>query len=269
MTTNATTAATKDDKATVNGKAAAAPKASTAMVPKSETLPAGVTAGNLNKAVAEVHALKGKGAGLIWELGCKIREIHDGQLWKARIGEDGTAAYKHWNAFCHAELGMTPTHAYSVMDVSKAFPRAHVEKWGVSKLALILKAPEEDQPRLLEEAAKHGKRDLAEKVTKLRKEKGKGKRDTGRKPMPEGKARAPKAGKDSIAVATLLDKPKKVQLWARPEKRGDEPTKRAKKLSDNPIGWYDLPNGVRQFFAIAQSETGELELKLYFKRTEE
>lgn len=261
-TTEATTAT---EKKTANGKASAA----LATAAKGETLPANVTAGNLNKAVAEVHALKGKGAGLIWELGVKVREIHDGQLWKARVGEDGTTAYKHWNAFCIAELGMTPTHAYSAMDVSKAFTRAHVEKWGISKLSLILKAPEEDQPRLLEESAKHGKRQLADKVTKLRKEKGKGKRDTGRKPMPDGKARAPKAGKDAIAVAALLDKNNTVLLWARPEKRGEEPTKRAKKLGDTPVGWFDLANGVRQFFAVGQTTAGELVLKINFKRVDE
>lgn len=241
-------------------KAAKPPKAAIVKVP--EALPVGVTVEKLDHAVADVSRLKGEAGVAGWALGKKIAEIYDGQLWKARTHADGTPMYKHWNQFCQGELNMVPGNAYNLMDVAKAFTADQVQALGTTKLGFILKAPPEAQPQLLEAAATHSKRELEKKVAAVKT----GRRDTGRKATPAGVpgAKGLKSKKDNITVAAIAKK-HTVPLFCKPE-RGQEPSKRARKLGDVPVGWLDLTNGVTAKFAVIEGTSGELVLNVFISR---
>lgn len=63
------------------------------------------------------------------------------KVWKLR--EEQAKRGPRWpsfNAFCRAELGMTPKNAYSLSDVSKNFTEEQANHWGTSKLGLLLTA---------------------------------------------------------------------------------------------------------------------------------
>lgn len=232
-----------------------------------EPLPEGVTVQALDKGVAEVQRLKGEAGVGMWALGRKIAELYDQQQWKARMTAESTPAYKSWNAFVVAELGMTAANAYSLMDVAKAFTADDVRAFGTTKLGLVLQAPEEKRPALLEAAKTHSTRDLQKKVQEAKPKDGK-KRETGRKATPAGTGGGKAASKksDKIAVAALL-KSATIPLFCKPE-RGQEPAKPAKKIGDQPVGMLDLANGVRLYVALTEKADGTLALKAVFKRDE-
>lgn len=231
----------------------------------------------LDRAVAEVQKLKSAASACGWDLGRKIAEIFDKQLHKNRPDENGDPKYKHWNSFCQVELAMSPANAYMLMDISKAFTREHVLTYGTTKCGIAIKAPPEDQTKLLEMAGRRSKREMAVEVQKAREKAGLTKRDTGRKEVKSagqvnkgGRAKAVKAaGGDKITVASLLQA-YTIPLFQKPEKRGAVLTEgpRAKKLGDKPMGVLDLPNGVRLWLLVTASAAGELQIKAHFKRDE-
>ena len=278
MTTQQIEDTKKSDKLAKNG----VPAKEQAQVDAMLALPPGVTTSALNSAVTEFHKLKAVGACNYWDLGAKAQEIHAKQLWKARVTEKGKPAYTNFEGFCLSELGMKATSVFDMMDVSKAFPREHVLQYGSAKLGLVLKAPPEDQPKLLEIAGKSSWRKLKEHVSKAREEKGLKKRVTGRKPMQalrqdlacdDGMARQGRQSngiRQDSPLARLLYNPP-APLFKKSDKKGykltDQP--RAKKLGDAPIGCHVLPNGVELWLSVSANAAGDLQLKCTMKRAAE
>lgn len=267
-------------------KAAAKPKKDAlAVKPAEELMPEGVTVEKLDTALSEFIKVKGAGAGAMWDIGRAAQVIYKGQLWKARItvapdAEDGTKGatkntYKSWNEFCTKELGMTPANIYNLMDVSEAFTREKAIAFGTTKLALILKAPEEAQPALLEAAKTHGKRQLSKEVDEAKKKAGKAgsKRETGRKKTPAGKGggRASKTKlkkSDVITIATLIDKAVTIPMFKKP-KKGEEATVRAASVEEEPIGWKELDNKVNMVLFVKYDSTGKLQVQVKFTAIEQ
>ncbi len=223
----------------------------------------------LDRAVTRVKELKGAAAVGYWALGAYIKvEIFEKQLWKQRTDAAGKVAYKTggFEAFVRTELGMTVQNAYKLMDVAAHFDEEQVRKFGTSKLALVLRAPKEDQDRILagiESGALKGVNagTLKGEVNKARAAKGETRRETGRKPTPAGKK-----PKMKITIASLEGR-KKIELFVKPEKRSDDP-KRAKRIGDHPVGTLELENGVIQHFTLQANAAGELELIIVTKRVE-
>jgi hypothetical protein len=248
--------------------------------PPMELMPAGVTVEKLDIALSDFVKAKSSGAAAMWDLGKAAKNIYDGQLWKARIdeskAEDGTVTrkntYKSWNEFCNKELGMTPANVFNLMDVANAFTREKVAEFGTTKLKLVLGAPEEAQPALLEAAKTHGKRALAAKVDEANKKAG-GKK--GKKVGRSGKKLTGAAGKktrfkknDAITIAALVEKKLTIQLFSKPEK-GAELTVRASKLEEMPVGFRELDNKVNMLLSIKFDTTGKLVANVVFKPIEQ
>jgi hypothetical protein len=106
----------------------------------------------LDEAVRTFKAKKKNAEVSIWELGQEVLRIHDGDLWKTRLlGKD--PQYKTFKAFCAAELGVSHTHAYNLMEVAKKFSREEVEKVGVARLSIIAQLPPEQREQALNQAA--------------------------------------------------------------------------------------------------------------------
>lgn len=100
-----------------------------------------------------------------WELGSKIKDLHDVDMYKVRLDDEGKTAYKNFKEFCNAELGMSHTWAYNLMDVVANFDQGVARQVGPEKLKLLLKAPEDNREQLLEDV-RNGmtKRELQRKI---------------------------------------------------------------------------------------------------------
>jgi hypothetical protein len=260
----------KDKKATTNGHV------SGAIVPADDTKASSEvqTVGQLDEAVKNVQTLKGNMASGGWALGAAIQDIYKRGLWKLRgeVNDKGKfkARWASFEAFCNAELSMTPQHARTLMDVSSNYSEAQVRAWGTTKLGLVLSAPPEDRPRIqqrVEEGAAAS--EVRDEVKKTKRKKGHSAASRA------GDKRGGKTGQKGkavkqITVASILGT-QTVRLYKKPDSmKGVELDKlpRAKKLGDQPIGVLELANDVRMMFSVSENTNGELQIKVVTQRDE-
>jgi hypothetical protein len=272
-----TTTEVKSEKTTkkekTNGKSVA--------IVKDDTTPASMvhTERDLDAAIQEIQKLKGAGAVSMYLLGKRIAEVHAG-IWKLRTEKDDKGKekpkYKTFEAFCLAEIGMTPANAYSLMDVSTHYSEEQVRAWGTSKLDLVLKAPAAERPALEEKISKGAThREIKEEVRKIKKKTGhvrETRSASGRGGKRSTKATKPK--KAAITVANLIGTAT-VKLFRKPpsingittEKIDNLP--RAKKVGDVPFGYEELENDVVRFYTLDTTPGGELFIRIVTKHVEE
>lgn len=242
----------------------------------------------LDKAVAEIRALKSDVAHSYWELGKKLQEVHDRQLYKQRLDEEGKpGVYKTsgFDAWVREEVGFTVPSAYQIMDVAKHYSEAQVKAFGYAKLGLLLKAPEAAQAKILAEKVEQGAtwREVRMAVEESRKADPNARRPArdgsargsntngGRKPkvlsVPGGPPPEKTTKKDVITIASI-PKRQKVTIYAKPEKRGAEP-KPAKKLTDEPYFIIAFENDVSMKVTLSQNAKGELQAICDAKREDD
>lgn len=244
--------------------AASAPKDD--LVPSSQVL----TERTLDAAVAEVHQLKGQAASSVWVLGGKIKTIYD-HLWQLRKDPStGKPRYKGFEAFCIQELLITPASARSYMDLHANFTAEQVAAFGSHKLTLVLTAPTDAQPALLERAAEVSSRDLQAEVRRIKEEAGdhrRPNRDSGVVQDGSGAGRKPR--EEKVTVASILGR-HTVKLFKKPTTKKFDPAAlvRCKEIADVPWGVFEMVNGVRQTFEVRENAAGELELVVVSQRVE-
>lgn len=232
---------------------------------------------DLDAAVAEVHRLKGEGALAYRHIGeFMMKHIYGPQLWKLRT-EGGKPRYKNVDAFCNDELGMSPQHAWKLMDVARNFTDAQVKAFGTTKLGLLLEAPKEEQSKIqkrMEAGELTTKREVEKEVRKANKGLV-GKERKNRHGKTGASARLGTAGTGAstkaITVAKILGL-QTVKLFKKPanvKKFDPKELDRAKKIGDVPFGFLELTNEVKMYFALHQSAAGELVLKVNTVRDEE
>jgi hypothetical protein len=232
---------------------------------------------SLDKAVAKVLKIKADGAESYWTLGKEILEINEQGLWKLRIEADGKAAYKSFDAFVHHELHMSASYAYSAMDVAREYKTAdEVRALGSkTKAMLVLKVPVEDRPKVIENAANMSTQQIRDAAKESRAKHGSPKKDKQQAAAGKKGATSPKresAASDKIAVTSIVGS-KTIKLHAKPASmKGIDASAigalpRAKKLTDQPFGVFEMANGVVQYFSIQQKD-GELVLKIETRRKE-
>jgi hypothetical protein len=229
----------------------------------SVVLPRVWTEADLDEAVRKVHELKLVASERMWELGAAIKHIFDNELWKQR-STDGVPRYKTWGQFCEAELGITHSYSYKLMDVAEYFTREEVKQLGATKLAITMRVPKGELRTRMLKAAQDGA-SVAD-LDRLAEAIGKEKRDTGRKGKGGAAAHKPTANKggrkpEKITVAMLVARIE-VPLF-----KHDAPGKRAKSLADMPVGEERMLNGVKQRFVVTKEPTGDL--MLVVERTRE
>jgi hypothetical protein len=226
---------------------------------------------DLDKAVREVEQYKGAAGAAFWDLGNAVRDIYERSLWKLRSAEGKPQLYRSFEAFCNAELGMNPQSALNSMDTCKRYTRAMAEKYGRSKMTFLVRADEMSEP-VLRRAMEGGasKRELATKAKELKAGKPVVERSGKVRKAPE-KTR-PASG-DKITVAALLDKTHLVKAWKRPAGKlsqlaNTRDLERAKKVNDEPVGRFELANGVVQYITLKPNAAGELQFAIKFAREE-
>ena len=162
-------AATKAKPAGVSKPAAASKPAATEKAP---ALPLATSnaaamkgaAKELDASVKRIKTLQGDAVGTYWQLGRALFDNYDRGLYKFRVDAKGQPLYKSWAAFCTAELNMSPQLARDVMAVATAFEEADVRKFGITKLKVLVRVPEEARAKLLEKAGVLSSRELEQRV---------------------------------------------------------------------------------------------------------
>lgn len=240
------------------------------------------TVADLDTAVNEVHDLKSRGAALAWQLGKKIKDIADKQLWKLRTQRDATGKevprHKTVDQFFEAELGIGRHHAYKLMDVSGAYSEREVMQQGSTKLSLLLSLPDTERAPLNEQVAAGQPLPSVRQLKKGVQEKKAGHvtPTRGGKPDRLVKARKAKADKPSTTRITTvaLDGVQKVKLFKTEATDGKlgkldfNELAASKRVGDRPVGKLELSNHATMYFRLVQSAAGELVLKVWASRDE-
>jgi predicted Zn-ribbon and HTH transcriptional regulator len=199
----------------------------------------------LDSSIAEIERLKLSSATNIHALGTEIRRLYELELWKLRKVE-GLIAYRNFKHFCAAELHMSHTYAYKLIDVAKAFTSKQIEELGASKLSFVLAVPPQHREKLLEDARKGA----STKQLKAKADELAGKRKV-----------------DAVTVAVAVGRIT-LPLFARPSKETkDAPPKVAKKLEDDPWAVEDMTNDVRTLYWVKRNAKGEMVLVVERRRT--
>lgn len=225
------------------------------------------------KAIAESTF---EGAVAYWNLGRSLLDINTEDLWKLRVDEKTEKpAHKSFDRFVREELGMSPQHAYSAIDVAREYENPEeVQAIGQTKAVLLLKAAPEDRPALKEEAKKGATvRELSSKVKESRKKHGSPKKSQQAKAGSKGgasKAKKTKARAEKVSIVSFEGK-KTIDLYKKPEStRGVIDLKkcsRAKSIGDQPFGIYEMANGIVQHFFVSVKD-GKWQLRIETRRLE-
>lgn len=250
--------------------------------PATEIVEVGTEA-DLDIAVAKVRERQRDAVVSYWRIGQELMVIFEKRLYTTRATEDGTPLYKNWGQFTQAELGMSGTSAYKLLEVAVMFDEETIREFGVTKLGLIAKLDESERQRLLESgAAKQPVSELQKEVAAKLKARGGRATPTTSQRVGQGrgfrggsaaakkgseasaKARADKAKKSAkakpanqVTVAQILGRTT-IKLFAsklgRP-KKGQEPS-RAKSIESGPVGTEQLVNGVVVVYRVVRQATG-------------
>ncbi len=239
----------------------------------------------LNEKVKRVHDLKTAAVICYWDIGKAVYEIYVNQLYKVRVDDECKARYKSFDKFSDVELGISGQHARNFMDVALAFTRDQVAKFGVTKLLLATKIPEEDRQRLIEKMAEDGDytssqiaMDVKQQLVKNKLE-GKVPPKTVAQSLGGSRAKMGEAGKRGqetraaqreaikaaakkqedagrVTVASLLGRIT-IPLFCGAHGKGQDKSKvRAQRIGDEPVGTEDMVNGVVVRYRLGQTAKG-------------
>jgi hypothetical protein len=212
---------------------------------------------DLDQVVAEIKELQRGTAACAWMLAKKVSEVVQSQIWKQRVTEGGTVAYRTHEEFAKAELDMSSKYMRELLRLFVRFTEQEFKTFGPSKLRLMLVAPEEKQQEMLDKL-KGGasKREIERDVL-------------GRDGHDNKKVRElPKVEKgDRITVASMLGR-KTFPLYAKPTSATKDNVP-AKSLDDFPWGSIDMVNDVRLYFVVMRKPNGELTARIDVRRVED
>lgn len=216
---------------------------------------------DLDRALNEYRQIKLAAALQIWELGGKLLEIYERQLYLLRTKGD-KAAYSNWRQFVQAELDISVRFSYQLMDIRLLFTPHDVETVGVTKLNVMINLPEADRNKLLAQVKREGTPFERVREEVLRLAGGTGRRTTGRSKKAEAataaaakKAEEKRAERGQrVTVAYQLGRTTVPLFAKRPGEK--TPGKRAKKVTENPVGSEPAVNGVLTHYRVVQQAAG-------------
>jgi hypothetical protein len=243
------------------------------------------TVADLDEAVAHVRDLKGQFGASWWEIGKAIAKVYDNSVWRLRVLKDGrTQAYRTWEQACEQEFGLSHQSALNAMDASKLYSKEYAEKYGRSKLSVIVRAHSEADRKEMERQLESGASLLQIKETaktKTDESRKRGESIPRRKMLPSGEVvveRAHAAPKkrpdgsttrpkkkpqpDQITVAAVLGTKGTSKLWASggaefPAVLDDaSELSRAKKFEDDAVGVIELKNAVSIYVRLIEKDGG-------------
>lgn len=215
----------------------------------------------LDAQVAEIRKLQQGTAAGAYLMAQRLTVIAKDDLWKQRRLEDGTVAYKNFDAFTKTELGFTRRYAQELLKLAVLFTEAQFLEHGPTKLRLVLTEGAKGREEEVLERLKAGQgRSRIEKEVLGR---GKNKKPDQRKK--ENKQAAAERA-NYITVAAIEGK-HTVKLYRGPASAGQDLVP-AKRLADAPWGWFEMANDTRMYFHIAANPSGELKVMVDVRRVD-
>jgi len=216
----------------------------------------------IEEGIKRVGAAKSAAVTTYWDLGDAILSCYRGDLWKQMRDEQGLPMFRSFKSFCEGALQMNSQYAYKVMQVANSYTRLDVEQVDASKLGAMLRLPDGERKRLLEET-KNKKLSLREVTNKVKE------RSKGLPAQPGVGKSGPRGAANSAGKDEPKQKPKKethtltvqrrtrVQLFhGKNFKSGAADNKRAKRLADMPVGEFETLNGQKVRVVLSQDAKG-------------
>lgn len=222
-----------------------------------------------------------------WEIGEQLLVLtaespEHPALWKLQKGEDGTTQrYKGFADFLLSELGLKPDAARTFMYLAKECTRDEVEGWTISKVGLILNAPEQHRRHLLQTASALPASEVRARVQELklgddaeRKKNGlPGAKDkTGASREKRLSARQKRASQEHAAkdaakgvfTFVMSGQTATVKLF-RKTPDATENFSQATSVTD-AWGWLEGKNGTKLVFRLEKDAKGHLKIRFEGKR---
>ena len=238
-----------------------------------------IVTGNIDDAVEAVREAKRLAVVCYWQFGQAILKCFEGDLWKQKRDANGQPLYKGFYQFCEGELGLSGRYCYSLMDIASNFSSQDVAEIGVAKLGIMVRLPEEQRVKLLDEVRNGvSYSQLSSEVKKLQAESG---------PREAGDSRTAKATEASAKkklTAKLSDSTlekvitcthditrSRIPLFIREDNVVDSKKnqpKRAKRLADDPWGEEISSNGIVIRYSLTMDANGDLVIVVERRRTE-
>lgn len=209
----------------------------------------------LNREVEEIRRLNTSVAENSYELGKRIAEVYDSDLWRARRNAKGKPAYTNFKQFTEAELGCSYPWARGLIRITKLFDLQTVAEIGVTKATIASKAPEEKIPELVE-AARQGasKMEIQSRIRDIR---------TGVEPSNRPRPAPNPADRKVTIVSKIGMQRRKAQTKA----LDGTP---ATSLSEVPTAVYEFSNDMQMKVSLRQvKKTGELQFVVEFTEIED
>lgn len=240
-----------------------------------------LTSSDLDEAVDDVRAICGDAMTCFWRLGRRLADIHDRQLWKLRVDDNGRRLHNSFAAFVHAEVpGVSVTRAHEFIEAARQLSEAQARRLGRTKCTLLLRAAPEDRAALAEEAETSTTRQLATAAKESREARGYTKPTQQAAAGRASRAKQTSTSSPTTTTSTHVDdaRPvlgervtvavmhgvKRAKLYQRPASLKGinfDALPRARKISDVPFGELELANGVKLTVAVVRDARGDLVLK--------
>jgi hypothetical protein len=216
----------------------------------------------LDEAVARINEAKILTAVGYFQLCKEIEIVVQSQLYKARRDAEGRPKYKTFAEFAELELKMSKGHAWSMAQIPSRYSIEQVKIIGRNKCELLLTAPKEKHPELVDAALKgESTRKLTAKVREL----NLGRPKKGGAPQKTEKIAE---RKDELTLALIVGKKHVLPCFKPGKVKEGEKPEPAKKVDDQPWAFRDLPNGIREIFRVAKFPSGQLKILIEAKREE-
>lgn len=215
----------------------------------------------IEEGIAHVGRAKSAAVTSYWDLGNAILNCYRGDLWKQMRDEKGLPQFRSFKSFCEGALQMQGQYAYKVMQVAATYTRTDVEQVDASKLGAMLRLPDGERQKLLEETKN---KDLSlREVTSAVKERSKGlpAQAGAGKSGPRGAANnagqeEPKAKAKKETHTLTVQRRTRVQLFQGKGFKSGADNKRAKRLADMPVGEFETLNGQKIRVVLSQDAGG-------------
>lgn len=243
-------------------KKAPAPTVEVIEAPEAKTEPVeGVepTVADLNRRVKDIVALKAGAEASAWLLGKRVGELFDLKIWRARTGEKGKPAYANFGQFVKAEIDLSSSQCYRLIDIAKGFTEEQVRKIGSTKLNHVLRLKVEDRSPLVGRIQRENM-SVAE-VRDFVRAKDTTRRETGRQQIPPGQPGANRKFPEGTVATAVAPGERYVNLYKKAH-TGELPEgfpsdqEPARSVDDVPFGVLDLPNNLRLEFQLISGDAG-------------
>jgi hypothetical protein len=220
----------------------------------------GVLVTDFDRKIEEARTIqRGTMAGS-WLLGTVLAEIDAKRLWKQKLNDEGKVKYKTFDAACKGELGMGRKNVTNLLRVVEHFTKDEVEKFGATKLRLLVDETPSTKKQMLEKMKGGAGRREVERALRPKTKAV----DTLGAKNGKKKAAALKEGEGLLTLSTKDRKPK-IHLFAG-GKKGLGSGKIAKRVADDPYGYVDLANDVRIYAELTTTAAGGFVIQLEFRR---